>query len=354
MDPHSRRSTWETNMNHRQNRITKLTTHFMDEADTLGDRIAIMAEGGLRCCGSSLFLKNRYGASYTFSHVKVTGGVRRGGAHGFLQAVHNSRSYQLGLSAYLQPPPPMAANPPGDDTAVFSIDEGVQAEAGRIARGDTAWGTNILGDCSTKMFDNVAFPAQEDPFRKALATAGTTLASPECTVDLLPSDKAKCNLQLQLTTPRTEVVFEMTPMRSVVADRLQQLRSGVDALCNEYVLQWRVQAATKRMPLATTGQVQLPGGSRKCDKGPRTRRRLSLYMLAGVSLLCSFGGGVALGLAIAPEKGAPPVGVRVTMTSGDGQSGYSVELTSKDVQSLSTGQKCLGSLESTERLAPAE
>ncbi|RHY83209.1 hypothetical protein DYB26_016030 [Aphanomyces astaci] len=79
-------------MNHRQNRITKLTTHFMDEADTLGDRIAIMAEGGLRCCGSSLFLKNRYGASYTFSHVKVTGGVRRGGAHGFLQAVHNSRS----------------------------------------------------------------------------------------------------------------------------------------------------------------------------------------------------------------------------------------------------------------------
>ncbi|ETV72030.1 hypothetical protein H257_12833 [Aphanomyces astaci] len=250
----------------------------------------------------------------------------------------------------------------------------------------------------TKMFDNVAFPAQEDPFRvelsldepksmaivirntaskkqwecqvwkttndvshtiipslqKALATAGTTLASPECTVDLLPSDKAKCNLQLQLTTPRTEVVFEMTPMRSVVADRLQQLRSGVDALCNEYVLQWRVQAATKRMPLATTGQVQLPGGSLKCDKGPRSRRRLSLYMLAGVSLLCSFGGGVALGLAIAPEKGAPPVGVRVTMTSGDGQSGYSVELTSKDVQSLSTGQKCLGSLESTERLAPAE
>ncbi|RHY99251.1 hypothetical protein DYB35_011084 [Aphanomyces astaci] len=100
MDPYSRRSTWETNMNHRQNRITKLTTHFMDEADTLGDRIAIMAEGGLRCCGSSLFLKNRYGASYTFSHVKVTGGVRRGGAHGFLQAVHNSRSYQLGLSAH--------------------------------------------------------------------------------------------------------------------------------------------------------------------------------------------------------------------------------------------------------------
>ncbi|RLO07401.1 hypothetical protein DYB28_004655, partial [Aphanomyces astaci] len=46
-------------------------THFMDEADILGDRIAIMAEGELRCCGSSMFLKNRYGAGYNFSLVKM-------------------------------------------------------------------------------------------------------------------------------------------------------------------------------------------------------------------------------------------------------------------------------------------
>lgn len=33
------------------------TTHFLDEADQLGDRIAIMAKGNIQCCGSSLFLK---------------------------------------------------------------------------------------------------------------------------------------------------------------------------------------------------------------------------------------------------------------------------------------------------------
>ncbi len=33
----------------------------MDEADLLGDRIGIMAEGHLRCLGSSLFLKKEYG-----------------------------------------------------------------------------------------------------------------------------------------------------------------------------------------------------------------------------------------------------------------------------------------------------
>ena len=36
----------------------------MDEADILGDTIAIMSEGELRCCGSSLFLKKTYGVGY--------------------------------------------------------------------------------------------------------------------------------------------------------------------------------------------------------------------------------------------------------------------------------------------------
>jgi ATP-binding cassette, subfamily A (ABC1), member 3 len=36
----------------------------MDEADILGDRIAIMSEGQLRCAGSPLFLKKTYGVGY--------------------------------------------------------------------------------------------------------------------------------------------------------------------------------------------------------------------------------------------------------------------------------------------------
>lgn len=36
----------------------------MDEADILGDRIAIMAGGELQCCGSSFFLKKKYGTGY--------------------------------------------------------------------------------------------------------------------------------------------------------------------------------------------------------------------------------------------------------------------------------------------------
>ncbi|KAF0723948.1 hypothetical protein Ae201684_017257 [Aphanomyces euteiches] len=72
MDPYSRRRCWDVILNNRHNRVMVLTTHFMDEADILGDRIAIMADGELRCCGSSLFLKNRYGAGYTLSLVKIS------------------------------------------------------------------------------------------------------------------------------------------------------------------------------------------------------------------------------------------------------------------------------------------
>ena len=41
-----------------------MSTHHMDEADVLGDRIAIISAGQLRCSGSSLFLKSRFGCGY--------------------------------------------------------------------------------------------------------------------------------------------------------------------------------------------------------------------------------------------------------------------------------------------------
>ncbi|XP_020590496.1 ABC transporter A family member 1 isoform X2 [Phalaenopsis equestris] len=72
MDPYAMRSTWQLIKKIKKGRIILLTTHSMDEADVLGDRIAIMANGSLRCCGSSLFLKNRYGVGYTLTIAKTS------------------------------------------------------------------------------------------------------------------------------------------------------------------------------------------------------------------------------------------------------------------------------------------
>ncbi|KAK3610642.1 hypothetical protein CHS0354_009107 [Potamilus streckersoni] len=64
MDPSARRQIWDILQWFRQGRTIILTTHFMDEADILSDRIAIMAEGVVKCCGTSMFLKKLYGAGY--------------------------------------------------------------------------------------------------------------------------------------------------------------------------------------------------------------------------------------------------------------------------------------------------
>ena len=45
MDTAARRFVWEMLKNYKNGRIIILTTHFMNEADFLGDRIGIMGEG---------------------------------------------------------------------------------------------------------------------------------------------------------------------------------------------------------------------------------------------------------------------------------------------------------------------
>lgn len=70
VDPYSRRGIWELLLKLRQDRTIILSTHHMDEADILGDRIAIISQGKLCCVGSSLFLKNQLGTGYYLTLVK--------------------------------------------------------------------------------------------------------------------------------------------------------------------------------------------------------------------------------------------------------------------------------------------
>jgi ABC-type multidrug transport system ATPase subunit len=69
MDPQARREIWDLLLELRGERTMLLTTHFMEEADVLGDRIGIMAAGKLQCIGTTAFLKKFYG---TGLHLKLT------------------------------------------------------------------------------------------------------------------------------------------------------------------------------------------------------------------------------------------------------------------------------------------
>lgn len=69
MDPVSRRNVWELMQSLKKDKTIILTTHAMEEADVLADRIAVVVDGRIKCVGSPLNLKNVYGDGYKVSLV---------------------------------------------------------------------------------------------------------------------------------------------------------------------------------------------------------------------------------------------------------------------------------------------
>ncbi|XP_056686465.1 ABC transporter A family member 2 [Spinacia oleracea] len=64
MDPLTRRHVWDIIESSKRGRAIVLTTHSMEEADVLSDRIGIMAKGRLRCIGTPIRLKMRFGTGF--------------------------------------------------------------------------------------------------------------------------------------------------------------------------------------------------------------------------------------------------------------------------------------------------
>ena len=68
LDIAARRRMWDMLQAYKKDRVIILTTHYMDEAEILGDTIGIMAQGKLVCQGSTAFLTHRFetGSRITF------------------------------------------------------------------------------------------------------------------------------------------------------------------------------------------------------------------------------------------------------------------------------------------------
>jgi ABC-type multidrug transport system ATPase subunit len=64
LDPASRRKLWDIISEGKKGRCIVLTTHSMEEADVLCDRIGIMAHGLMQCIGTASSLKLRFGAGF--------------------------------------------------------------------------------------------------------------------------------------------------------------------------------------------------------------------------------------------------------------------------------------------------
>ncbi|KAK7354195.1 hypothetical protein VNO80_19654 [Phaseolus coccineus] len=67
LDPASRNNLWNVVKRAKQDRAIILTTHSMEEAEVLCDRLGIFVDGSLQCIGNPKQLKGRYGGSYVFT-----------------------------------------------------------------------------------------------------------------------------------------------------------------------------------------------------------------------------------------------------------------------------------------------
>ncbi|KAK1311877.1 ABC transporter A family member 7 [Acorus calamus] len=67
LDPASRNNLWNVVKRAKRDRAIILTTHSMEEAEVLCDRLGIFVDGSFQCIGNPTELKGRYGGSYVFT-----------------------------------------------------------------------------------------------------------------------------------------------------------------------------------------------------------------------------------------------------------------------------------------------
>ncbi|WVZ64712.1 hypothetical protein U9M48_014192 [Paspalum notatum var. saurae] len=67
LDPASRNNLWNVVKEAKRNRAIILTTHSMEEAEVLCDRLGIFVDGDFQCLGNPKELKARYGSTYIFT-----------------------------------------------------------------------------------------------------------------------------------------------------------------------------------------------------------------------------------------------------------------------------------------------
>ena len=98
VDPVSRRDMWKLLRKHKKGRVMVLTTHYMDEAELLADRVAVLSKGRLKCYGTSQFIKSIYTVGYSLTVSKSSTAQRAtagGGGAAAAAAQHDALSTEI-------------------------------------------------------------------------------------------------------------------------------------------------------------------------------------------------------------------------------------------------------------------
>ena len=90
MDVLAKRELWNFFKSYKSDKILILTTHSLEEAEYLGDRIGIMVDGKFVCSGTGSFLKNKYPCGYNINFLTKNNYMNRNELLEDLQKIDNS------------------------------------------------------------------------------------------------------------------------------------------------------------------------------------------------------------------------------------------------------------------------
>ena len=186
---------WDVIEAAKKDRCVILTTHSMEEADILGDKIGIMAKGRLRCIGNSVHLKTKFGEGY---RVSVSCGDNLRPDDPRSKSVKSLFKDGLGVSVAEESKAYMHFNVPSgsDSDAVMSkFFEDIEAQKGKLGIVDVQLAMSSLED----VFLTVATASELEEARNNNKTTIVTLKSGE-PVGVLLGFPGNCNLTVHFTS----------------------------------------------------------------------------------------------------------------------------------------------------------
>ncbi|CAG5929271.1 unnamed protein product, partial [Menidia menidia] len=196
VDPYARRGIWDLLLKYKQGRTIILSTHHMDEADILGDRIAIIAHGKMRCCGSSLFLKKCFGSGYYLTLVRDGAEKMTAQRNGIIPTQAKEAQKETGCPSRSSPDDGIGSDTwsnshPTESPTALSVSHMAEAETTKPnctrLRMDDAEELSLLSYSVFKCHRNcVVIPNAKQYFRrlilKRMSNAGKTLQPTVCFV----------------------------------------------------------------------------------------------------------------------------------------------------------------------------
>ncbi|XP_032730825.1 ATP-binding cassette sub-family A member 13 [Lontra canadensis] len=93
VDPCSRRGIWDILLKYREGRTIIFTTHHLDEAEALSDRVAFLEQGRLRCCAPPFCLTEAYGQGLSLTLTKESSVLEAGDPKDIARATSLIQTY---------------------------------------------------------------------------------------------------------------------------------------------------------------------------------------------------------------------------------------------------------------------